>query len=159
MEYTFICNSYKHYKFAFCCHFRIQCIFMNHEGQFWSKAKCCSTYVYDSPKLQVGEVKPSAYTTLSQIIPLSIFQTPWNGLFLEIINSHLGGQEMLLLLWKHKVHYRVQKIPPLDLVLSQINPVHNLPTDLLKMFQYCPPICALFSWWCLNHRFFPTKTL
>jgi hypothetical protein len=42
------------------------------------------------------------------------------SLFLEP-NSRLAGQEIRLL-WKKNV-YHVQKIPPLDPILSQLNPI------------------------------------
>lgn len=44
---------------------------------------------------------------------------PWK------VDSYSGGQTL-------KVQYLVHKYPPVDLILSQLNPVHSHPSDLFK---------------------------
>jgi hypothetical protein len=40
-------------------------------------------------------------------------------------NSHSASQEIPLLLWSPKIHYRVHNSQPLVSIMSQMNPVHN----------------------------------
>jgi hypothetical protein len=48
-------------------------------------------------------------------------------------NRFSASQEIPRILWKPKVHYRVYNSPPPVPVLSQINPVHDLPSHFLKI--------------------------
>jgi hypothetical protein len=48
-------------------------------------------------------------------------------------NSHSAIQKLPWLLWNPKLHYRVQKGPPLVPILSQMNSVHTLPPYLTKI--------------------------
>jgi len=43
------------------------------------------------------------------------------------VNSQSTKQEIPVLLWNLKVHYPVNKAPPLDPILSQMNPIHTSP--------------------------------
>jgi hypothetical protein len=47
--------------------------------------------------------------------------------------SHSASQEILPLLWNPKIHYRVDKSPPLVSILGQLNPVHNFPHYLTEI--------------------------
>jgi hypothetical protein len=48
--------------------------------------------------------------------------------FLAVTNTmKQSPSEIPSFLWNPKVHYRVRKSPPLFLILSQMNPIHNSP--------------------------------
>jgi hypothetical protein len=52
-----------------------------------------------------------------------------------------ASQETISISWNQKVLHRVNKRPPTTLMLSQINPVHNLPNQFLyDQFKHHPPI-------------------
>jgi hypothetical protein len=51
----------------------------------------------------------------------------WQG------NISWASQEIPRILWKPKVHYRINKSPLFIRIPSQINPVHVLPTNLFNI--------------------------
>jgi hypothetical protein len=48
----------------------------------------------------------------------------------ELVVAQLAKQFLTRLLRNAKVYFRVHQIPPLDSILSQMNPVHALPSYL-----------------------------
>jgi hypothetical protein len=73
----------------------------------------------------------------------------WRGAWL------VGAQGQLYhLLWKPKVRHLPYKIPPLDPVLRQRNPVHILPPYFSKMQSYICLTSRSRSWkWSLPIKF------
>jgi hypothetical protein len=49
------------------------------------------------------------------------------------VNNHSASQGIPRLLRNPKVHFRVRKSPPLISIMSQMNPVHNLPRYFPKI--------------------------
>ena len=50
------------------------------------------------------------------------------------VNKFSASQEIPLILWNPKVHYRIHKYPPPFPILSQLDPVHTRKSHFLKVY-------------------------
>jgi hypothetical protein len=79
--------------------------------------------------------------------------TPWCRTLFEKLIVTQPIKNILLSLWNPKVHYHVHKSPPLDPMLSQLNPVHPINPYLPKVqLNVILPPMPRSSWWSLTFR-------
>jgi hypothetical protein len=80
--------------------------------------------------------------------------TPWSS-----VASRSASQEFPNILWNQNVHYPINNIPPLVLLLCQINPAHTTISYFSKInFNIILSPTSRFSQWSLSFLDFPPKS-
>jgi len=88
------------------------------------------------------------------LLPCSMEQSPWEA------NRFSASQEIPRILWNPNVHYRIHKCPPLDPILSQLDPIQTLTSHFLKIhLNIILPSTPESPKWSLSHKFLHQKTL
>ena len=90
---------------------------------------------------------------------LTYLLTPRSSVLLEKLTGFAANQEIPLILWNPKVHYRTHNRPTTVPILSQLQPVHTTPSHFLKIHLNIILPSKSWSPQLLFPSGFPTKTL